>query len=139
MMKLQSIVLFSILCGLQASAIADGSVEEGQAKSTPCVACHGVNGNSANPEWPNLAGQHRQYIVKQLQAFKGGTRQNPLMAPMAMGVSDDDIEDLAAYFATQTPTGLEADPTRARGSASLSRRRSEHGSGGLHRLSWSRR
>ena len=115
MMKLQSIVVFSILCGLQASTVtrADGSVEEGQAKSTPCIACHGVNGNSSNPVWPNLADQHKQYIVRQLQAFKSGARQDPLMTPMAMGLSDDDAEDLAAYFDDQPLTGLEADPSRA--------------------------
>jgi cytochrome c553 len=115
MMKLQSVVVFSILCGLQASSVtrADGTAEEGQAKSTPCIACHGVNGNSSNPVWPNLADQHEQYIVRQLKAFKGGTRQDPLMSPMAAGLSDDDVEDLAAYFDAQTLTGLEADPNRA--------------------------
>ena len=112
-MKLQSVVVFSILCGLQASAVADGSVEEGQSKSTPCIACHGVNGNSSNPVWPNLAAQHKQYIKKQLQAFKSGSRSDPLMTPMAMGLSDDDVEDLAAYFDAQTLTGLEADAKRA--------------------------
>jgi cytochrome c553 len=65
-----------------------------------------------NPEWPSLAGQHAQYIVKQLKAFKGGTRQNPTMAPMAMGLSDQDMEDVAAYFASQTPRGLEADKSK---------------------------
>jgi cytochrome c553 len=114
MMKLQSVVVFSILCGLQASSVtrADGTVEEGQAKSTPCIACHGVSGNSSNPVWPNLADQHEQYIARQLKAFKGGTRQDPLMSPMAAGLSDDDVEDLAAYFDAQTLTGLEADPNR---------------------------
>ena len=59
MMKLQSVVMFSILCGLQSAVVlADGSVEEGQAKSTPCIACHGASGNSSNPVWPNLASQH---------------------------------------------------------------------------------
>ncbi len=83
---------------------------EGQSKSTACVACHGPNGNSANPEWPSLAGQHEQYIRKQLQAFKGGARKNPLMTPMAASLSDDDMADLGAYFASQKPAGLEADP-----------------------------
>ena len=111
MMKLQSVVVLSMLCGLQASSVtlAEGSVEEGQAKSTPCVACHGVNGNSSNPVWPNLADQHEQYIVRQLKAFKSGARQDPLMSPMAAGLSDDDVEDLAAYFDAQTLTGLEAE------------------------------
>jgi cytochrome c553 len=112
-MKREPIALLSLLCGLylSASAMAEGT-EAGQAKSTPCVACHGVNGNSANPEWPNLAGQHPQYIVKQLKAFKGGARQNPLMTPQAQALSDADMEDLAAYFSTQTLTGLEADSSK---------------------------
>jgi cytochrome c553 len=103
-----------VLCGLGASAAAlgDGSAEEGQSKATACVACHGPNGNSANPEWPSLAGQHEQYIRKQLQAFKSGARKNPLMSPMAMGLSDDDMEDLGAYFASQKPAGLEADAAK---------------------------
>jgi cytochrome c553 len=117
-MKLSSVALLltplSVAWGLYASgaALAEGTAQEGQSKSTACVACHGVNGNSSNPEWPNLAGQHEQYIKKQLQAFKSGARKNPLMTPMAMGLSDDDIEDLAAYFAAQTPVGLEADAAK---------------------------
>lgn len=113
-MKLSSLAPLFALCGLYASvaALAEGSAQEGQSKSTACVACHGVNGNSSNPEWPSLAGQHGQYVKKQLQAFKSGARKNPLMTPMAMGLSDDDVEDLAAYFAAQTPAGLEADAAK---------------------------
>ena len=111
-MKLQSIALLSVLCCLSASAAspAEGSAEEGQTKSATCVACHGPNGNSPNPEWPTIAGQHGPYILKQLQAFKSGARQNPLMSPIAMTLSEDDMADLAAYYSTQTRTGLEADP-----------------------------
>jgi cytochrome c553 len=111
-MKLFAVApVFVLALGLGASAAAlgAGSADEGQSKSTACVACHGPNGNSANPEWPNLAGQHQQYIRKQLQSFKSGARKNPLMTPMAMGLSDDDMDDLAAYFAAQKPVGLEAD------------------------------
>jgi cytochrome c553 len=113
-MKFQSIALLSILCCASAHAAspAEGSVEEGQAKSATCVACHGVNGNSVNPEWPNLAGQHAEYVFKQLQAFKAGERQNVLMSPIAMTLSEDDMADLAAYYAKQTPTGGEADPSK---------------------------
>ena len=93
-----------------AQGTAPGKPEEGQAKSTACVACHGVDGNSSNPQWPTLAGQHKQYLAKQLRAFKSGARKDPLMSPMAVSLSDDDIEDLAAYFTAQKPTGLEADP-----------------------------
>lgn len=109
-MKLPSIALLSILCCAHASAAspAEGSVEEGQAKSATCVACHGANGNSPNPEWPNIAGQHETYIFKQLQAFKSGARQNPLMSPIAQTLSEDDMTDLAAFYSQQTATGLEA-------------------------------
>lgn len=110
-MKLGSIVLSAIGALLASSlAIAQGSAEEGQAKATPCVACHGVGGNSVNPAWPSLAGQHPKYILEQLQAFKKGERQDPLMSPMAATLSEDDMEDLAAYYAQQAPTGLEAEP-----------------------------
>ncbi|GFE78147.1 cytochrome c [Steroidobacter agaridevorans] len=118
-MKFQSMVLLTVLCGLQAgvSFAAEqpvaGSAEKGQAKAAPCVACHGVNGNSVNPEWPNLAGQHETYIKRQLSAFKSDQRQNVLMTPMAKPLSDEDIADLGAYFASQKSTGtLEAEPSK---------------------------
>jgi len=118
MMKLQLVASLSVLSSLFlcapsfAQSAAPGSAQEGQTKSTACVACHGVDGNSSNPQWPTLAGQHRQYIAKQLRAFKSGTRKDPLMSPMAASLSDDDIEDLAAYFNAQKPAGLEADPSK---------------------------
>jgi cytochrome c553 len=113
-MKLQRLALSMVLGGLALSspALGDGSAEEGQAKAGPCVACHGVNGNSANPQWPSLAGQNGPYIIKQLKAFKAGDRQDPLMTPMATPLTDDDIQDLAAHFQAQTPTGLEAEPSK---------------------------
>ncbi|HEY0684275.1 MAG TPA: c-type cytochrome [Steroidobacter sp.] len=118
-MKFQSMVLLTVLCGLQAgvSFAAEqpiaGSAEKGQAKAAPCVACHGVNGNSVNPEWPNLAGQHETYIKRQLSAFKNDQRQNVLMTPMAKPLSDEDIADLGAFFSTQKATGtLEAEPSK---------------------------
>lgn len=85
------------------NAAAAGNKEAGQAKSSTCMACHGMDGNSANPEWPSLAGQHSSYIVKQLKHFKSAERNNPLMMPMAMTLSDQDMEDLAVYFAAQAP------------------------------------
>ena len=113
-MKLQRLAMSMVLGGLALSSpvLGDGSAEEGQTKATPCVACHGVNGNSANPQWPSLAGQTAPYIIKQLKAFKAGERQDPLMSPMAAPLSDDDIEDLAAFFQAQTATGLEAEPSK---------------------------
>ncbi len=91
-------------------ARAAGDAAAGQAKAITCAACHGVDGNSLNPEWPSLAGQHESYIVKQLQAFKSGARQNVLMSGQAMALSDQDMADLAAYFAGQKPAAKAADP-----------------------------
>lgn len=88
----------------------DGSVQAGAAKATMCFACHGPNGNSVSPVFPRLAGQNAVYIVEQLRLFRAGIRQNPMMSAMASGLTDQDIDNLAVYFAAQTPTGLEADP-----------------------------
>jgi cytochrome c553 len=110
--KFAALTLVAVL-GWTGSAQAAGTVEAGQAKSATCMACHGMDGNSANPEWPALAGQHSSYIVKQLKHFKAGERQNALMSPMAMILADQDMEDLAAYFSSQTrqPTG-ETEPSK---------------------------
>ena len=86
-----------------------GNAETGATKAAVCTACHGPNGNSANPEWPSLAGQNAAYIREQLLLFRAGQRNNPVMYPMAQPLTDEDIHDLAAYFSTQTPAGLEAD------------------------------
>lgn len=75
-------------------------VEAGKAKAATCVACHGPDGISINPMWPNLAGQQDQYLIKQMKAFRDGERKDPVMAPMAAGLSDADIENLAAYYAS---------------------------------------
>ena len=123
--KFAALTLVAVL-GWTSSVHAAGTVEAGQAKSATCMACHGMDGNSANPEWPSLAGQHPSYIVKQLKHFKAGERQNPLMTPMAMILSDQDMEDLAAYFSSQTlrPTG-ETEPSKlALGQQDLPRRQS---------------
>jgi len=85
---------------ISASAMA-GDAAAGKAKSAVCAACHGATGVSANPMWPNLAGQKEQYLVKQIKAFRDGDRKDPMMAPMVMGLSDDDVANLAAYFAAQ--------------------------------------
>ena len=78
----------------------------GEAKAALCVACHGPAGNSVNPEWPKLAGQHAKYTAKQIRDFMAGvTRSNELMAPMIAGLSDQDIEDISAYYAIQMSSG----------------------------------
>ncbi len=78
-----------------------GNVEAGQAKSAACVACHGVDGNSVDPTFAKIAGQHPDYVVRHLHLFKSGERENPIMAAQAGLLSDQDMSDVAAYFATQ--------------------------------------
>lgn len=89
------------------SVWAQGSIEAGKAKSETCVACHGADGNSLITTYPKLAGQHAQYIEKQLHDLKLGAssagkqgRYDPVMSAMAMPLSDEDMSDLAAYFAS---------------------------------------
>ena len=88
-----------------------GSADSGATKSAVCTACHGVNGNSSNPEWPNLAGQNAVYIREQLAMFKARKRVNEIMYPIIAQMTEQDFADLAAYFSAQTPAGLEADPS----------------------------
>lgn len=68
-----------------------------------CAACHGADGNSTNPLWPKLAGQHAAYLVKQLKDFKSGARKDPMMGPMTSPLSEADMENLAAFYASQAP------------------------------------
>lgn len=116
--------LIMVLAGLAVSASTTvlanselkGDPATGKTKSATCAACHGADGNSTNPEWPKLAGQSESYLFKQLKNFKAGQeaadgRYNASMAPMVAGLSEQDMADLAAYFAAQEPTPGEADQT----------------------------
>jgi cytochrome c553 len=99
-MKIQYLTIFSLLLfAFNNSFAADPA--NGKTLSQTCAACHSIDGNSVNPIWPKLAGQHAEYIVKQLQDFKDGKRVNGQMAPMVASLSDQDMADLAAYFASQ--------------------------------------
>ncbi len=86
---------------MMGSVHAAGDPAAGKEKSAACVACHGVDGNSPNGQWPKIAGQHAQYIVKQLKDYKSGKRKNAIMVGMAAALSDQDMEDLAAYYQSQ--------------------------------------
>ena len=98
-MKKWIAILGSIsLFAAQAAFAVTGDAEAGAQKAAVCGACHGMNGNSVNPEWPNLASQHSGYMAAQLQLFKDGVRTNMIMAPNAMLLSEQDMADLAAYF-----------------------------------------
>ena len=108
MKKLNKAVLLAlalVTSGLATNVNAAGNAEAGKSKSAACVACHGANGISMIPMYPNLAGQKEQYLVLQMKAFRDGTRKNMVMAPMAAGLSDQDIADLAAFYAGLNPAG----------------------------------
>lgn len=92
------------------ATLAQGDPEAGQAKSALCATCHGPDGNSELAINPKIAGQNARYMIKQMQDFRSGARPGPIMAAMVINLSDEDIEDLAAYYAAQTPTLLGADP-----------------------------
>jgi len=96
-------VTFALVSAITSSWVfaAEGDPERGKAKSAPCAACHAADGNSANPIWPKIAGQHANYLAKQLSDFKAGDRQNDLMAGMVAGLSEQDMQDLAAFYAEQ--------------------------------------
>jgi cytochrome c553 len=95
--------LFAVtLLMFSTASLADGDAAAGKAKSATCAACHGANGVSQIPNYPNLAGQKAAYLVAQLQAFKSGERKgasSAIMTPMAAGLSEQDMKDLAAFYA----------------------------------------
>jgi len=93
------------------SAAPVGDAKAGEAKANGvCLACHGPQGNAIVPIWPKLAGQHPEYIYKQLMEFKGGARQNAQMSPMAAPLTEQEMRDVAAYYSSQKQTGGAADP-----------------------------
>jgi cytochrome c553 len=86
---------------LPQAALAKGDPAAGKVKAKTCEACHGPDGKSIAPNYPNLAGQHASYLVKALADYRAGRRNNPIMGPMAAPLTDQDIEDLAAWYASQ--------------------------------------
>ena len=98
-------LFLSLLLLISSSVQAAGDAEAGKAKTATCVACHGPAGVSVNPLWPSLAGQKDQYLIKQMKAFRDGGRPDPMMSPMAKPLSDQDIEDLAAYYSQLSCSG----------------------------------
>jgi len=96
MKKLSSVLLAMMM--VTGVAHAGGDAAAGKAKAAACAGCHGANGVSNNPVWPNLAGQKGPYIVKQLKAFRSGARKDPMMDATAKGLSDADIDNLGAFY-----------------------------------------
>ncbi|MCO6440070.1 MAG: cytochrome c4 [Nitrococcus mobilis] len=93
------VVLISLSTAVM--AFAGGNPRVGQQKAAVCAGCHGSDGNSPSGQFPSLAGQHASYLYEQLRYFKSGQRKNPIMQPQAANLSDQDMQDLAAYFAAQ--------------------------------------
>ncbi|MDH5353737.1 MAG: cytochrome c4 [Gammaproteobacteria bacterium] len=92
-------------CSLISFSLNAASVDAGKAKSAICAGCHGQDGNSVNAVWPKLAGQHASYLSKQLRNFKDGSREDAVMKGMVAALSDADIADISAYFASQAIKG----------------------------------
>ena len=99
-MKKCILIVCAIVLVFPAGVSFAGDAAAGKAKAVMCGGCHGSNGMSPSPLWPNLAGQKEQYFVKQMKAFKDGSRKDPMMAGQAAALSDADIENLAAYYAS---------------------------------------
>jgi cytochrome c553 len=100
-MTFRTLLLASLLALSLPSLASSGDAEAGRKKSTPCAACHGPNGVSASPEFPNLAGQYADYLQSALTHYKAGKRKNPIMQAQVANLSPKDVMDLAAYFSSQ--------------------------------------
>jgi cytochrome c553 len=94
-------IVAPVLLALPTIAVAKGDATAGQKKSATCTACHGETGLSIDPNYPNLAGQYQDYMIKALSDYRSGKRTNVIMANFAGQLSNQDIEDLAAWFSSQ--------------------------------------
>ena len=97
------LAIAALLLAWPRDAVAVGDAQAGATKAAVCAACHGQNGISGNPLWPNLAGQQQAYLVKQTKAFRDGERSDVSMQPFVANLTDQDIEDLAAHYASLSP------------------------------------
>ncbi len=108
-----SVAVLLVCCFGTASVFA-ADMAAGEQKAAACMGCHGPKGKSSSAQWPNLAAQQGLYLVNQLKAFKAGTRHNPMMQPMAANLSEDDINNLAAYYSSQPAVSAGSDATLAK-------------------------
>src|SRR5215212_4592919 len=98
------LLLALLLVSATVPAAQSANLDAGRAKAKEvCAACHGEDGNSATSDYPKLAGQHRDYLVKSLRDYKSGARKNAIMAGFAAALSKDDIDNLAAHYSAQPP------------------------------------
>ena len=96
-----SLLIFGLVPALATTpTLAAGHIDDGKAKAVVCFACHGADGNPADPQYPRLAGQYNLYLQQMLHEYKDGRRNDPIMKGFAANLSDQDIEDLAAYFSS---------------------------------------
>ena len=93
-------IFFLVVAFTLAAPALAGDAAAGKAKAQICAACHGAQGISPADIWPNLAGQKKGYLIKQIKAFKNGTRRDPSMAPMVNMLNDQDIENIAEYYSS---------------------------------------
>jgi cytochrome c553 len=91
---------FCLIVAATSSALA-ADPDAGKRKSQTCVACHGPDGNSPAPDFPKIAGQHYDYLLKALKDYKSGARKSPIMAPLVANLTQRDMEDLAAFYSSQ--------------------------------------
>lgn len=99
-LRITALALACAGLSLSGAAFAGGNAAEGKQKSATCVACHGPDGMGISEEFPILAGQHASYLVQALKQYKSGERKNAIMAGFVAALSEKDIEDLAAYYAS---------------------------------------
>lgn len=92
--------LVAVVLATTSYSAAAGNIAAGKQKSASCAGCHGISGVSNNPAWPNLAGQKLKYLEKQMKDFRDGKRNDPLMSPMVKNLTDEDINNIAAYFSS---------------------------------------
>lgn len=96
---MRRLLVLLLACGLSHVAYAAGDPARGEALSAPCAACHGADGKAVAPNYPNLAGQNPRYLLRQLRAIKTKTREAPLMAGQLDALNDQNLQDLAAFYA----------------------------------------
>jgi cytochrome c553 len=99
--KLLALSFAMAFTGTSSILHAEDAIDAGKEKAASCISCHGEHGNSLVATFPKLAGQHSSYLIKQLEAFKNGTRKSPMMSALAMGLSDKDIKNIALYYESQ--------------------------------------
>lgn len=99
--KFLALAMGLVFTGTGSILHAEGKINAGKEKSVSCAGCHGETGNSSAPAFPKLAEQHASYLMKQLRAFKEGSRKDPMMSSMALALSEEDMADIGAFYAAQ--------------------------------------